>query len=182
LNYDQAPSVCVIHPDVLAVVHACLGPEAQMEECCSKLVKPGASRGAVHTDSTNDFPATLPEMPWIINSMWMLTEFTVENGATLVAPFSHRARQRPPKGLRASDIHLVPVTGRPGSVFLWHGGIWHASGANTTPDQTRVGLNIAYYPVWWNPWRDKNHQIIRKSVYERLPPQLQDMVRARHEQ
>jgi hypothetical protein len=37
LNHDQAPVACVIHPDVLAVVHAFLGPEAQMEECCSKI-------------------------------------------------------------------------------------------------------------------------------------------------
>jgi ectoine hydroxylase-related dioxygenase (phytanoyl-CoA dioxygenase family) len=182
MNYGDFSWPCVIHPGILAVVRALLGPEAQVEECCSKLARPGAPAGGVHTDSAEDLPAVLPEVPWMINSMWMMTDFTPDNGATLVAPFSHRARRRPPEGMVASDKHLVPVTGRRGSVFLWHGGIWHVNGANTTPNQTRVGLNIAYYPIWWNPLRDEDHQPIKKHVYENMPPQLQDMLRARQEQ
>src|SRR5215218_10209877 len=106
--------------------------------------------GPVHTDSTGDLPATLPDQPWIINSIWMITDFTPENGATLVVPFSHRARRRPPRGMQPNDPLLKAVTGRRGSVFLWSGALWHASGANTTSDVNRMALNIAYYPPWWN--------------------------------
>jgi ectoine hydroxylase-related dioxygenase (phytanoyl-CoA dioxygenase family) len=115
----------------------------------------------------------------MINTMWMITDFTAENGATLVAPFSHRARRRPPRGMNQADSLLRPVTGRRGSVFLWHGGIWHANGANRTSDQHRMGLNIAYYPAWWNLAREGGHQPVHPEVFERMPAELQALNRHR---
>jgi ectoine hydroxylase-related dioxygenase (phytanoyl-CoA dioxygenase family) len=112
----------------------------------------------------------------MINSIWMITDFTVENGATLVVPFSHRARRRP----SASDIaesHPVPVCGRRGSVLLWHGGTWHGQGANTTDNQHRMALNIAYYPPWWNLMREGGHQPVFPETFERMPENLQALVR-----
>jgi ectoine hydroxylase-related dioxygenase (phytanoyl-CoA dioxygenase family) len=73
----------------------------------------------------------------------------------------------------------MPVTGRRGSVFLWHGGIWHANGANTTTDQQRMGLNVAYYPPWWNLAREGGHQPIQPEVYARMPAALQQLNRNR---
>jgi ectoine hydroxylase-related dioxygenase (phytanoyl-CoA dioxygenase family) len=175
MNLDELCWGCAAHPQVLAVVRHFLGPDTRLAEACSKWVKPGAPAGGVHVDSAHDLPARLPEAPWMINTMWMVTDFTAENGATLVAPFSHRARQRPPKGMDPADKRLMPVTGRRGSVFLWHGGIWHANGANTTTDQQRMGLNIAYYPPWWNLAREGGHQPIRPDVYARMPAELQKL-------
>lgn len=179
MNLDEQCWACVAHPKVLAVVQHFLGADARVAEACSKWVKPGAPAGGVHVDSTQDLPALLPAEPWMINTMWMLTDFTAENGATLVAPFSQRARQRPPKGVDPADKHLLPVTGRRGAVLLWHGGIWHANGANTTTDQQRMGLNIAYYPPWWNLAREGGHQAIQPEVYARMPAELQKLNRNR---
>jgi ectoine hydroxylase-related dioxygenase (phytanoyl-CoA dioxygenase family) len=115
----------------------------------------------------------------MINSIWMMTDFTADNGATLVVPFSHRARRRPPKGIQPTDPLLKPVTGQRGSVFLWHGGLWHASGANTTTDQNRMALNIAYYPPWWNLAREGGHQPVSPEVFARMPPEMQELNRHR---
>jgi ectoine hydroxylase-related dioxygenase (phytanoyl-CoA dioxygenase family) len=129
MNLDEQCWGCAAHPKVLAVVRHFLGPNARIGEACSKWVKPGGPAGSVHVDSTQDLPVPLPAEPWMINTMWMTTDFTAENGATLVAPFSHRARRRPAKGMDPADKHMMPVTGRRGSVFLWHG----ASGMPTAP-------------------------------------------------
>ncbi len=137
VNLDEMCWECIAHPQVLQVVRHFLGDSVRLGEACTKWVKPRASQGGIHSDSTHDLPARLPETPWMINSIWMITDFTVENGATLVVPFSHRARRRP----SASDItesHPVPVCGRRGSVLLWHGGTWHGQGANITDDQHRM--------------------------------------------
>ena len=49
----------------------------------------------------------------MINAIWMLTEFTVENGATGVVPMSHRSRRRgPPPGIDSGSPLIKPVTGR----------------------------------------------------------------------
>jgi len=179
MNLDEMCCSCAAHPVVLEVVRHFLGREARIGEACSKLVKPGAPMGPVHTDSSGDLPAVLPDTPWMINSIWMMTDFTTENGATLVVPFSHRARRRPPKGMQPTDPLLKPVTGRRGSVFLWHGGLWHASGANMTTDQNRMALNIAHYSPWWNLAREGGHQPVLPEVFERMPPEMQALNRHR---
>jgi ectoine hydroxylase-related dioxygenase (phytanoyl-CoA dioxygenase family) len=176
LNLDESSWHCAAHPDILALVRHFLGPEARLGEACSKWVKPGAPRQGIHVDSTHDLPPLLPDIPWMINSIWFITDFTKENGATLVAPLSHRLRRRPtPQSL--ADSHLVSAEGRRGSVLLWHGGVWHGQGGNTTTDQHRMGLNIAYYPPWWNLAREGGHQPVHPEVFERMPPELQELTR-----
>ena len=176
VNLDEMCWECIAHPQVLQVVRHFLGDNVRLGEACTKWVKPRAPQGGIHSDSTHDLPARLPETPWMINSIWMITDFTVENGATLVVPFSHRARRRP----SASDIaesHPVSVCGRRGSVLLWHGGAWHGQGANTTDDQHRMALNIAYYPPWWNLMREGGHQPVLPETFARMPEELQPLVR-----
>ena len=179
LNLDRSSWTCAAHPDVLAVVRHFLGEDIRLAEACSKWVKPGAPAGGVHTDSAQDLPELLPDTPWMINSIWMMTDFTEEIGATRIMPTSHRLRKRPPRGMKADDRRLLPITGRRGSVFLWHGGVWHANGANTTADQHRMALNVAYYPPWWNLAREGGHQPIWPETFERMPPELQRLTRNR---
>ena len=71
----------------------------------------------------------------------------------------------------------MPVCGRRGSVLLWQGGTWHGQGANTTDDQHRMALNIAYYPAWWNLMREGGHQPVFPETFARMPEDLQALVR-----
>jgi ectoine hydroxylase-related dioxygenase (phytanoyl-CoA dioxygenase family) len=176
LNLEEQGWVCAAHPAVLAVARHFLGPAARIGEACSKWVQPGAPRQAIHIDSTEDMPPSLLDQPWLINTIWMLTDFTRENGATLVAPMSHRLRWRPTTEL-ISQAALVSVEGRRGSVLMWHGGTWHGAGANTTSGTHRMGLNIAYYPAWWNLYREDGHQPIWPEVFDRMPKELQELTR-----
>lgn len=172
-NLEEASWAFAAHPAVLALVHALLGPEARIGAICSKWVKPGSRAGGVHVDSTKDLPERLPEQPWLVNTMWMLSDFTEQNGATLIAPGSHSRRRRPPRGFPPDDPALRKITGPKGSVVLWHAGVWHANGANTSTAEHRMGLNISYYPVWWNMYREGGHQPVHPEVYARMPETMQ---------
>lgn len=176
INMDEMCWPCIAHPQVLAVARHFLGTHVRLGEACTKWVKPTAPIGGIHVDSTHDLPERLPDIPWLINTIWMITDFTAENGATLVVPFSHRSRRRPsPQDV--SNSHPVSVCGYRGSVVMWHGGIWHGQGPNTTHDQHRMGLNIAYYPAWWNCAREGGHQPVFPETFAQMPETLQELVR-----
>jgi ectoine hydroxylase-related dioxygenase (phytanoyl-CoA dioxygenase family) len=57
-------------------------------------------------------------------------------------------------------------------VLLWHGGLVHMARANRSA-MVRVGLNVAYYPRWFNNWMEGGHQPIWPETYRRMPPQMQ---------
>ena len=75
-----------------------------------------------------------------VETMWALTDFTEDNGATHVVLGSHRHTAS-----RASVVGLptVQATMAKGSVLIWTGWSVHGAGANRT-DERRVGMNVNY--------------------------------------
>ncbi len=86
-----------------------------------------------------------------IETMWALTDFTAENGATHVIIGSHRwpdvQNGEKERGTTTwlGDVNQTSVqaTMRRGSVLIWTGWTVHGAGANTT-DARRVGMNVDY--------------------------------------
>ena len=171
LNLDERVQQFAAHPDVVTVARHFLGQGCRVVEACSKPTWPGAPAQPLHVDSASAFQQ-VPDVPWMINTMWMLTDFTADNGATGVVPMSHRSRLKSPPADMADDSPLIkPITGRSGSVMLWHGGLLHLARANRS-NTIRVGLNIAYYPRWFNNWMEGGHQPIWPETYERMSLQM----------
>ena len=170
MNYDDRTWQCAFHPDTVAVASHILG-RCRVVEACSKPNWPGyKGQWPLHTDSAGDFHK-VPDVPWMINSIWMLTDFTGDNGATRVVPLSHRSRlHRPPADLQPDDLTVKDITASAGSVVMWHAGIFHGAGPNVG-DDIRVGLNIAYYPRWMNNWTEHGHQPLWPETHERMPPE-----------
>tara|TARA_B100000749_G_C18221587_1_gene380404 strand:- start:18 stop:662 length:645 start_codon:yes stop_codon:yes gene_type:complete len=174
MNRDDRVWECASHPDVVAVASHFLGNKLRAAEAVSKPTWPGAPSGALHTDDGSFFH-DLPKVPWLINSMWMLTDFTKENGATGMVPLSHRSRmKKPPPDYFGDDSSVEAITGKIGSVVLWHGGMFHQSRANVS-DQIRVGLNIPYYPPWFNIWIEGGHQPVWPETFYKMPPEMQQL-------
>ena len=82
----------------------------------------------------------------VVNSMWMLDDFTSENGATRIVPGSHLDQRR------VSDIHKdhtapfpgeVRLVGKAGSVGIFNGNAWHSSSSNTDGTRRRT-LHCAF--------------------------------------
>ena len=171
LNLDDRVWDCAGHEDVVAIARSFLGERCRVVEACSKPSWPGAPAQPLHVDSAGHFH-TVPDVPWMINTIWMLTDFTEENGGTGVVPMSHRSRRSSPPAALSGESPLVKtVTGRAGSVLLWHAGAYHGAGANRS-SQVRHGLNVAYYPRWFNNWIENGHQPIWPETYERMPAEM----------
>jgi ectoine hydroxylase-related dioxygenase (phytanoyl-CoA dioxygenase family) len=182
---DFAP-LC-IHPLILEVAEAVLGKDCVMAHSFAlKWSKPGAkpqgrSPLSAAFRTHGDWPLQAvaqsvpgsPTPPWGgLAVRWMLTDFTPENGATRIIPFSHHV-PRPPS--RDAYPQEIPVTGKKGTAFLYHNGLWHRAAANTTSDQHRMlGLNF-YIPagVYRPP---EEWPLIKREAYAQFPPRLQQLL------
>jgi ectoine hydroxylase-related dioxygenase (phytanoyl-CoA dioxygenase family) len=93
----------------------------------ANILKPGADALKLHIDT----PVPEPLPPWIIkaNTVWLLDDFTSENGATKVVPRSHKLDYKPRlDDPILSNIHSILAPA--GSVLITHGALWHQSDAN----------------------------------------------------
>ena len=101
-------------------------------------------------DSWLYYPAPRPDVLVSVNVA--LTDFTAENGATVVVPGSHRwdpdRKPRPEESTQA-------IMSR-GSALLYSGNVLHGGGANTT-DEIRIGLYCGLLLSWLQPL--ENHLI-----------------------
>ncbi|MCZ6678026.1 MAG: phytanoyl-CoA dioxygenase family protein [Candidatus Poribacteria bacterium] len=174
---NQIPELAplCIHPPILELAEALLGENFILgNNVAMKWCKPGAKAGGLHADwPLGGVPQPWPEFPTILQSFWMLTDFTPENGATVVVPFSHHTK-RPPTPNRTYPQE-IPIVGKKGSVFLFHNGLWHRSGANTTRDQHRMAANLCYLP-WFIHRPKEAWPLVEREVYGGFPPLLQALL------
>ncbi|MFI5796306.1 phytanoyl-CoA dioxygenase family protein [Streptomyces sp. NPDC051677] len=128
------------HSSALALMETALGPKPLVSNLSANITGSGGTAMVPHWDQD------WAERPWphalAAHVIWMLDDFTVENGATLVAPGSHLLDGPPPEGT------LVPATGPAGTALAVDGRIWHGTGANVSQDARRMGI-LAYY---CRPW------------------------------
>lgn len=128
-----------VHSNVLPVVEGVLDPGCLVSSLSSIDILPGEQAQPIHADDQL-MPVAKPHVPFVCNTMWALTDFTAENGATRIVPGSHRAAESPVYGQHYASIAAEMAKG---SVLVWHGSLWHGGGANRT-DRPRVGIAMNY--------------------------------------
>jgi ectoine hydroxylase-related dioxygenase (phytanoyl-CoA dioxygenase family) len=160
-----------VHPILLAALDHALGPHYQFSAPVALQIGPGEAAQALHRDE-DVYPLTKPHRPVVVNSMWALTDFTVDNGATRLIPGSHRWPEDRRPAPDASET--VTVTMPAGSVLIYLGGLWHSGGANTT-DRPRPGLLLEYVVSWLRP--QETHLVaVPPDVARTLPERLQELL------
>ncbi|GGN59898.1 hypothetical protein GCM10010112_15530 [Actinoplanes lobatus] len=132
------------HPRVRALVTEGLGEVHQFGMLFLSAVDPGQGAQALHFDA-GVYP--LPrDVEAEINVIWALDDFTTGNGATLIAPGSHRW----PADRRPSRDDLIPVVMPAGSAVVYSGRLWHAAGHNRS-EATRRALICEHVLPWLRP-------------------------------
>ncbi len=173
------------NPVYLDLARHVLGDGFQITDSGPIWTKPGSLAQRLHADVPIGWFAKsglrIPNICFVVNAIWMLTDFAKENGATQLMPFSHHATGagRIPR----SDVEyrdLVTAEGPAGSIVIFNGSLWHRRGANVTQDRERVGVSTFYFGSWLDPrtpavnW---SSFIIRRSVRDQLPELVQQMSR-----
>jgi ectoine hydroxylase-related dioxygenase (phytanoyl-CoA dioxygenase family) len=159
-----------VHPDVLPVVERVLDPGALISSLSSIAIGPGERAQPIHADD-QVIPLTRPHIPIICNTMWAITDFTEENGATRVIPGSH-LRDHAPNPLEHYDTIAAEMP--KGSVLVWVGSLWHGGGANLT-DTPRVGIAMNYCAGYIR--QQENQQLgIPTKLVSTFPRRLQELI------
>lgn len=159
-----------VHPAVLPVVEGVLDPGCLISSLSSISIDPGESAQPIHADDTLiGLPRPHPAL--VCNSMWALTDFTEENGATRIVPGSHRFDTTPEYGSHPDSIAAEMPKG---SVLVWNGSLWHGGGANRS-GQRRVGIAMNYCAGFIR--QQENQQLgIPLELVKTFEPRLQELV------
>lgn len=132
----------VQEPTVLEVMEHVLGFNFLLSSTHANIAGPGGASMNVHADQTFARPPW-PPYALVANSMWMLDDFTPDNGATRIVPGSHKWGRQPDYDLGEGDTLTEPACAPAGSVMVFDGRLWHQTGANTS-DAPRHGI-LNYY-------------------------------------
>jgi ectoine hydroxylase-related dioxygenase (phytanoyl-CoA dioxygenase family) len=134
--FEQIP----VHPGVLGVIERVLDDGLLVSSLSSIAIDPGEVAQLWHADDQL-IPIPRPHVPLVCNTMWALTDFTRENGATRLIPRSHHRAELPEPFATYDDTVYAEMS--KGSVLVWLGSVWHGGGANTT-DTRRLGIAMNY--------------------------------------
>ncbi|MEM7325863.1 MAG: phytanoyl-CoA dioxygenase family protein [Actinomycetota bacterium] len=143
--YNLVPRAAVfqqlpVHPNVLPLVEVLLEPECLLSGTTAMDIGPGERLQGLHADD-GLFKIGRPHRPMMATTIWALTDFTAENGATRIVPGSHREPGHP----NPDDDSITVAAEMPaGSVLVMDSQLWHCGGPNTTADDWRLGLNVQY--------------------------------------
>jgi ectoine hydroxylase-related dioxygenase (phytanoyl-CoA dioxygenase family) len=162
-------------PDILEYVAHVLGSRFKLSSLNARSANP-------HSDAVQPLHCDMGAIPdehgnWVCNTVWMLDDFTTDNGAIRMVPGSHRWRKLPQDVLedpKAPHPDEVLLTGPAGTVVVMNAHMWHGGTANRTPAPRRA-LH-AFYCRWDKPQQQYQKQLVSPEVQARLSPELRRLL------
>ncbi len=164
--FEQIP----VHRNILPIVERVLDPGCLVSSLSSISICAEEIPQPIHADDQL-IPIPKPHVATVCNSMWAITDFTEENGATRIIPGSHLYDHSPEYG-KAYDS--IPAEMPKGSVMVYHGSLWHGGGRNLT-ESRRVGIAMNYCAGYVR--QQENQQLgIPRELVAGFDPRLQELV------
>jgi ectoine hydroxylase-related dioxygenase (phytanoyl-CoA dioxygenase family) len=156
----------ILTPRVLECMEHVLGPDWKLSSLNVRVADPhGDCAQPWHADSG----AIVDERGyWVCNSVWMLDDFTPENGATRMLPGSHKWHKLPPPESYDSLPGEELVLGRAGTVVIMNAHMWHGATANRTAAPRR-GMHV-YYTRADKPQQQYQKLLLSERTQSRLSP------------
>ena len=163
------------------IVHDAILPAARkfLEPWCDAIqlhlsqvitIQPGETAQQIHRDRWAWGTYLERSLQPQFNTIWALTDFTEENGATHVAPGSvdweDTRRPTPEESCRAEMTA--------GSVLVYSGSVFHGGGANAS-EADRVGVNLTY-TLGWLRQEENQYLACPPEVARHLDPELQSLI------
>lgn len=160
-------------PQVLELQQHLLGDDCVLSSFTVNLIGPGAPAGNLHADyPVASFPKPLPLAAFYANTIYVLDDFTEENGATLMVPGSYKRGYGPDPEKQYDDVVKIPAS--KGDLVIFHGATWHASGANNSERERMILLGY-FCRSFIKPQQD-NFKLVSPEVVERATPTLKRLL------
>jgi len=207
LNHNQSLAPYLANHKIMEVVRSLLGSSARIISTSGNMSSPSPEAnpsppGNLHVDwpwgqsGASYIEGTLPNVVINLTTFWMLTDFTRQNGATIVSPGTHKAGKNPngyPELKKARPTE-IQVEASAGSVLVFDGRLWHKGGTNRSV-VPRIFWGVNYAPWWLNCHARRpcsvEHKIqsdagytpaghwpyLKGEVHDLLPEQVRPLVR-----
>ncbi|HEY7303461.1 MAG TPA: phytanoyl-CoA dioxygenase family protein [Bryobacteraceae bacterium] len=162
-------------PRVLELVRHILGPKFKLSSFNSRSANPHSNEAQpLHCDA-----GALPDAEgfWVCNTIWLLDDFTSENGATRVIPGSQNWGKFPqdtladPAQRHPDEVLLLAPAG---SVVVMNTHAWHGGTANRSGHPRRA-LH-AFYCRSDKPQQQYQKRLLRPETQARLSPELRALL------
>jgi ectoine hydroxylase-related dioxygenase (phytanoyl-CoA dioxygenase family) len=156
------------HPKMLAVTRYVIGRDFKVNSINGRDALPGEGHQALHADWGSRSEG---EPNHIVNTLWLLDDFTLDNGATRVVPSTHKLYGKPSdyvRDLEAPHPDEVILTAKAGTVVAYNAHLWHGGTINRTTKTRRV-LHPSFIAREF-PQQYDQREYLRKSTYDRISP------------
>src|SRR5215471_8193205 len=157
----------IVNPLVLNCAARVLGPRFKLSSLNARSTDPHSEADQpLHADSG----AIADDLGYsVFNSIWLLDDFTPENGATRMVPGSHRWRRLPEPEFYGPHPAQQLVLGKAGDVVVMNAHMWHGGTANHTAAPRRA-MHV-YYTRWDQPQQQYQKRWLSADVQSRLSPE-----------
>ena len=132
-------------------------------------LRPGQGAQPIHRDRWA-WGTHLTHVEPQLNTIWAISDFTAENGATQVVPGS---TDWPDDRAVASD-EICQAEMHAGSVLVYSGSVFHGGGENNSSGD-RIGLNITY-SLGWLRQEENQYLSTPPDLARSLPNKLQELI------
>lgn len=165
----------VAMPRILEQIQAVIGPNFKLSSLNARSANP-------HSESDQPLHADMGGIPdeqgyWVCNTIWLLDDFTPENGATRVVPGTHLLKMLPQQVLPdifAPHPNQELVLGKAGTVVVMNAHAWHGGTANRTGAPRRA-LH-GFYCRRDKPQQQYQKQLLRPETQRNLTPALRKVL------
>ncbi len=152
-----------------AIVDGVIGRYNQINITTLFNTLPGETKQFLHQDD-GLWPIPRPHPSFLCNALIAFDDFTQDNGATHLVPYSHTWT-----GAVDQSIEPIQIEMKSGSMVLWEGGMWHGGGANVTRDQERMGFFISHQVSYLRP-QEIQLLAIPPQVVRQMPRKLRRLL------
>jgi hypothetical protein len=163
----------VMHPLILSAAGALLSHATSFQLHLTQVIAigPGEPAQTIHRDQwAFDFFPFPKDYEVQFNTIWAMTDFTEENGATRIVRGSNHLEDK----LRFKAEDTEPAEMTKGSVLFYNGSVYHGGGANRS-NGTRVGINITYNLSWLRQ-EENQYLAVPQEIARTLPVDLLKLI------
>ena len=107
----------------------------------------------------------------LMSTIWAVTDFTKENGATQIVPGSHLwEKDRMPK-----DDEIAYAEMKAGSVLLYTGTVLHGGGENISKKDIRTGVFL-HYALNWLRQEENQYLSCPPEIAKDISPEIRSLI------